>query len=417
MDIPRPPSPRRKLRRALWIAGAVGGVALATYGISRLEPAAPSVDEATIQIDSVRRGLMVRTVRGPGTLIPERVRWVPALTGGRVERIHVLPGEEVEAGTLLLELANPDVQLETLDAHRQLSQAQAELVNLQSSLETQRLTQEGIVAQARTEHREAKRRADADRELAARNIIARMDMETSADREAEAADRLRVAQEQLLVLDRSASARTDVQEAQVARLRSIVEFQEGRAASMRVTAGAAGVVQELDLQIGQWVTAGTTLARVVEPGRLNALLRVPESQVRDVAVGQSVEVDTRSGIAPGRVIRIDPAVQSNAVAVEVALEGELPRGARPDLSVDGLIEVDRIEGAVHVGRPAYGQPESRGRVWRLTPDGSHAVPVPVLFGRASLNTIEILEGLEPGDRIILSDMSRWSDFERVRIRR
>jgi multidrug resistance efflux pump len=359
---------------------------------------------------------MVRSVRGPGTLIPERVRWIAAVTGGRVEAIHVQPGDEVHPETVLIELANPDVQLETLDAYRQLAQAEAELANLNSTLTTQRLNQEGAVAAARTAFREAERQAEAAGELAERNLIARLELESRRDVAVEAEERLRVAEEQLEVMETSISARIQVQEAQVQRLRSIVQFQEDRSASMRVRAGVTGVVQELTLQMGQWVTPGTTLTRVVEPGRLNALLRIPETQVRDVAVGQRAVIDTRNGLADGRVIRIEPSVQSGSVQVEVVIEGDLPAGARPDLSVDGTIEVDRLEDVLHVGRPGYVQPESQSRVWKLEPDGATAAAVPVRFGLASLNTIEVVDGLAVGDRIIVSDMSRWSDVDRVRIR-
>ena len=324
MDIPRAPSPHKKLWRSLWIGGGVVGLAAATYGLSQLEPAAPPVDESTILTDSVRQGLMVRSVRGPGTLIPERVRFIAAVAGGRVEAIHVQPGDQVEPETVLIELANPDVELQRLDAYRQLAQAEAELANLQSSLNTQRLAQEGAVAAARAAWREAERQAEASRELASRNLIARMDLALAEDQAAETAERLRVAEEQLEVLDGSIDARLQVQESQAERLRSIVEFQEERFESMRVRAGSTGVVQELALQIGQWVMPGTTLTRVVEPGRLNALLRVPETQVRDVVVGQGAVIDMRVGVSEGRVIRIEPSVQAGAVAVEVLILGALP---------------------------------------------------------------------------------------------
>lgn len=417
MDIKRTPNPSRRYRRYAFIAGGVGAVALLTVSVSRLEPAAPSVDRSEVWTDSVRRGEMVRAVRGPGTLVPERIRWIPAATGGRVERVLVQPGDSVEPGTVLLELSNPDVQLEALDAERQLAQAQAEMVNLESSLQTQRLGLQSTVAALRSEAREAQRQAEANVALAERGLIARMDLARSQDRAQELAARLRNEEAQLRVLEESVQSRLGVQRAQIQRLNSIVNFHVDRSSSMKVLAGASGVVQELPLQVGQWVTPGTMLARVVEPGRLKAVLRIPETQARDLAVGQVAQIDTRSGIVTGRVIRIDPAVQSGAVNVDVALEGELPRGARPDLSVDGTIEVDRLVDVLYVGRPAYAQPEGQASIWKLVDDGTAAVRVPVRLGRASVNTIEVVDGLAPGDEIILSDLSRWDGAERLRLRR
>jgi HlyD family secretion protein len=416
VDVPRQNKPNKRLRRTLYVSSGVVGLLLVTFLLANLEPAAPTVDRSAIWTDTVQRGEMVRAVRGPGTLVPERVRWIPASAGGRVEQILAQPGDQVEPNTLLLVLSNPDVQLEALDAQRQLGQAEAEVVNLEAQLETQRLTQESAVATLRAEYREARRRAEADRELAERELIARNEVAASRDRAEELGERLRSAEEQLEVLRRSATARLRVQRAQVARLRSIVAFHEDRSASMEVRAGAEGVLQELPLQVGQWVTPGTMLARVADPRGLRAVLRIPETQARDLTVGQPAQIDTRNGIVNGRVVRIDPAVQQGAVTVDVSLDGEPPRGARPDLSVDGTILVDRLEDAVFVGRPAYAQPESRAGIWKVVEDGRAAVRVPVQLGLASVNTIEIVDGLAPGEEIILSDMSRWDDAERVRLR-
>lgn len=416
MDVPRTDTGLRRRRRATLVGGGVAVLGLLTFGVSRLEPAAPGIARAEIVTDTVRRGEMVRAVRGPGTLVPERIRWIPAATGGRVERVLAQPGDAVEAGTVLLELSNPDVQLEALDAERQLAQAQAELAGLEAALRTERLGLLSSLSTLRSEEREARRRADADLQLARQGLVARMDVARSEDRAAELGDRLRAGEEQLRVLSGSVGGRMAVQRAQVDRLRSIVEFHRQRAASMQVVAGAAGVVQELPLQVGQWVTPGTTLARVVEPGRLKAVLRIPETQARDLAVGQAASVDTRSGIVAGRVTRIDPSVQGGTVTVDVALEGALPRGARPDLSVDGTIEVDRLADVVHVGRPAYAQPEGAATLWKVVEGGAAAVRVPVRLGRASVGSVEVPEGLQPGDEVILSDLSRWDGVDRLRIR-
>jgi HlyD family secretion protein len=416
MDVPRTASGSRRSRR-LAIAGAiVVALGLTTAAVARLEPAAPALAREEIVIDSVRRGEMVREVRGPGTLVPERVRWIPAATGGRVERVLAQPGDRVEPGTVLLELSNPDVQLEALDADRQLAQAQAEMVNLESTLQTQRLGLRGTLATLRAEEAEARRRAEADAELARRGLIARLEVARSQDRARELGERVAAEEQQVSVLERSAASRLAGQRAQVERLRSIVDFHRQRATSMQVVAGAAGVLQELPLQVGQWVTPGTTLARVVEPGRLKAVLRIPETQARDLAVGQPARIDTRSGVVPGRVVRIDPSVQGGSVSVDVALEGPLPRGARPDLSVDGTIEVDRLPGVLHLGRPAYAQPEGGASLWKVVDGGTAAVRVPVRLGRASVNTVEVVSGLSAGDRVIISDLSRWDEVERLRIR-
>jgi multidrug resistance efflux pump len=416
VDVPRTDTKSRRNRRFAMIGAGVGALGLLAFGASRLEPAAPSVQREQIIIDSVRRGEMVRAVRGPGTLVPERVRWIPATTGGRVERILVQPGDRVEPGTVLLELSNPDVQLEALDAERQMAQAQAELVNMETSLQTQRLALQGTLATLRAEEREARRRAEADREMMERGLIARLEAERSADRAREMAQRVAADEEQLRVLDRSVASRVAVQRAQVNRLRSIIDFHAQRAGSMRVVAGAAGVVQDFQLQVGQWVTPGTTLARVVEPGRLKAVLRIPETQARDLAVGQAASIDTRSGIAAGRVVRIDPAVQAGAVSVDVALDGDLPRGARPDLSVDGTIELDRLPSVLHMGRPAYAQSEGNASLWKLVEGGTAAVRVPVRLGRASVNTVEVVSGLAAGDQVILSDLARWENVDRLLIK-
>ena len=394
----------------------LGALGLLAFGVTRMKPSAPTVQREQIIIDSVRRGEMVRAVRGPGTLVPERVRWIPATTGGRVERLYVQPGDRVEPGTVLLELSNPDVQLEGLDAERQLAQAQAELVNLESSLQTQRLSLQGSLAALRGEQREAQRRAQADRDLVARGLIARLEAERSEDRAREMAERVETEEAQLAVLERSVQSRLSVQRAQVERLRSIIDFHGRRAGSMRVVAGAAGVVQDLSLQVGQWVTPGTTLARVVEPGRLKAVLRIPEGQARDLTVGQAASIDTRNGIVAGRVVRIDPAVQGGSVSVDVALEGELPRGARPDLTVDGSIELDRLPSVLHMGRPVYAQSEGNASLWKLVDGGTAAVRVPVRLGRASVNTVEVVSGLAAGDRVILSDLSKWENVDRLNIK-
>lgn len=412
MDIPRPPA----RKRSRWILGGIGLVAIVavTVAVSRLEPAAPRVD-AGVWLDTVQRGTFVRQVRGPGTLVPEQIRYISAVTSGRVEQVLLQPGTEVTPTTELLILSNPEIQLQLMEALRQLATGQANLANLQATLENQRLNQEGVVASAESQAREAQRQADAQGELASRGLIPRLESQKWEDSARELATRLDIERKRLTFIEESMEAQTAAQRAEIERLRSLVAFQEAYVASLRVTAGTSGVLRELPLQEGQWVNSGTQLAVVVQPGRLKAELRVPETQAKDVVVGQKAEIDTRNGIVPGHVVRIDPAVLNGTVTVDVALEGELPRGARPDLSVDGTIEIERLEDVLYVGRPAYGQAESTVGLFRIDPDGRYARRVTVQTGRGSVNTMEIRSGLQEGDVVILSDMSRWDANDRVRM--
>ena len=414
MDIPRAPVNRGRKRIVY------GGIALATLvamtvGLRSLKPAAPRVDRASVWIDSVQKGPLVIEVRGPGTLVPERIRYISAVTAGRVERRLAEPGQEVQPGTVLLELSNPDVQLEALESERQLTVAQADRVNLQTDLETQRLNQEAAVAGAKAAYQDAKRNAEAAEELAAKDLISTMEASRARDRVEELETRYRVEEQRLAVMVGAADSQLALQRAQVGRLHAVTEFQRGRIRSMKVLAGAHGILQELPLEVGQWAQSGATLARLVEPGKLKAVLRIPETQAKDVAIGQAAAIDTRNGIARGKVYRIDPAVQNGTVTVDVSLGGELPRGARPDLSVDGTIEVERMDDVLHVGRPAYGQANSAVGLFKLTPDGTEATRVNVRLGRTSVNTVEVVGGLEPGDKVIISDMSRWDGHDRVRV--
>lgn len=413
MDIPRDRPPNR--RKYILGGIALGVVAIATIGLSRLEPAAPSVDRASIWVDTVRRDTMTRQVRGPGTLVPEQIRLIPALTAGRIERKHVQPGTEVGPETVILELTNPDVQRELLEAQRQLTSAEAERVNLGATLENQRLNQEAIVAQVRSQYREAMRQVEANEALAKRELIPVMELQRSQDAAAEFAERLEIEQQRLSFIRESTRAQLSAQESQIERLRGIVQFQHNLIESMNVRSPVGGVLQELSLEEGQWVTPGQLLARVVQPGRLKAVLRVPETQANEVVIGQNATIDTRNGIIPGRVVRIDPAVQNGTVSVDVALEGEYPAGARPDLSVEGTIEIERLDDVLYVGRPAYGQAHSTVGLFRLG-EGGTAVRTSVRLGRSSVNQIEVVEGLREGDVVILSDMSAWDSTDRVRIR-
>jgi HlyD family secretion protein len=414
VDIPREPA-RRGRKRLLYGGLALLAVVVATVGLRDLKPAAPKVDRAAVWVDSVVRGPLVIEVRGPGTLVPERIRYISAITAGRVEQRLAQPGEEVKAETVLLEMSNPDVQLQALESERQLTVAQADQVNLRANLATQRLNQEAAVAAARSAFLDAKRTADASDSLAAKELISTSEASRARDRLEELGTRFKVEQERLQVMTEAADSQLALQQAQVNRLRDVTEFQRGRIRSMVVKAGANGTLQELSLEVGQWAQSGATLARIVEPGRLKAVLRIPETQAKDVALGQPAAIDTRNGIARGKVSRIDPAVQNGTVTVDVSLGDELPRGARPDLSVDGTIQVERLDNVLHVGRPAYGQAGSTVGLFKLVEDGTVALRVNVRLGRTSVNTVEVLGGLQPGEKVIISDMSRWDGFDRVRV--
>lgn len=414
MDIPR--APARRGRKQLLYGGLVlVAIVVATLGLHGLKPAAPRVDRASVWIDSVQRGPLVIEVRGPGTLVPERIRYISAVTAGRVERRLAEAGEEVKPETVLLVLSNPDVQLEALESERQLTVSRADQVNLKANLVSQRLTQEAQVASARAAYLDATRDAEAAESLAAKQLIAPNEASRARNHGEELATRYKVEQERLAVMTQAADSQLSLQQAQVDRLGDVNQFQRGRVRSMVVTAGASGTLQELPLEVGQWAQSGATLARIVEPGRLKAVLRIPETQAKDISLGQPAAIDTRNGIARGRVMRIDPAVQNGTVTVDVSLEGELPRGARPDLSVDGTIQVERLDNVLHVGRPAFGQAGSTVGLFKLTPDGAEAVRTTVRLGRASVNTVEVLGGLQAGDKVIISDMSRWDGSDRVRV--
>lgn len=414
MDIPREKKPNRK--RFVYIGGGVLALVITTVGLSRLKPAAPSVEAGTLWMDTVRQGAMVREVRGPGTLVPEQIRWVSAVAPGRVEKKLVLPGAKVTANTVLLELSNPDVQIQLLQAERQLTDAQAQLVSLKTTLETQKLNQEGVVANIRTEYRNALRQAVSDSSLAAQDLISASQYASSKDKAEEFTARLKVEQQRLEIYTQNIQNQLDVQQAQVERLRAVAEFQRGMVNAMVVRAGSDGVLQELPLEQGQWAISGATLAKVVQPEKLKAVLRIPETQARDVTIGQEAAIDTRNGIVKGHVIRQDPASQNGTVTIDVALDDKLPRGARPDLSVDGTVMIERLDNVLNVGRPAYGQANSTVGIFRVIPGTNEAERVRVELGRNSVNTIEIIRGLNKGDVVILSDMSRWDNVDRVRLK-
>ena len=414
MDVARAPRPKR----GRYIAGGaiIMAIVFATVALAKLEPAAPTVERATLWIDTVRQGTMLRQVRAPGTLVPEQIRWVSALTAGRIEALPLRPGAVVTVNQTIATMSNPDVQLQALESERQLAQAEADLATLRTTLETQRLNQEAALATVVTQYNEAQRNAKVYGTLAQKGLSSEGEQANATDRLTELETRRKVEQQRLELVTSAVRDQYDRARRNVERLRGIAQFQRDRVAAMEVRAGENGVLQELPLELGQWVVPGQVLARVAQPGRLKGVLRVPETQAKDVALGQKVSIDTRNGVVPGRVMRIDPAAQNGTVTVEVALEGELPKGARAELSVDGTIEIERLDNVKHVGRPAYGQAESVVGLFRLEPDGETATRVNVKLGRASVNSIEVLQGLEPGDKVIISDVSQWDSHNRLRLK-
>ena len=416
MDISRPDLARKKKRRqALYAAAAVIVVAVVTLGVSRLEPAAPRVDRDTLYLDTVQRGPMVRQVRGTGTLVPEQIRWIPATTDGTVERIVIRPGALVVADTVILELSNPELEQSALEARLNLEAAEARYGNRQVEVERDLLDQRATLATTEAQLKTTRLQLDADGQLFTQGLVSSLQLQQSQSAEQEYETRYALERERLQMATDTVEAQLAVEQAEVHRLRTLYELRQRQVADLRVRAGMPGVLQQVPLEEGQRVATGTNLARVGDPAVLKAELRIAETQAKDIQIGQSAAIDTRNGVIPGRVTRIDPAVENGTVTVDVALDGALPRGARPDLTVDGTIELERMDDILFVGRPVFGQEESVVSLFRMEADGAHASRMRVSLGRASVNTIEVLDGLQPGDRVVLSDMSTWDQFDRVRI--
>ena len=417
MDIIREQKPKKN-KRIMQASVGILVLVLITWGLKSLQPAAPSVDRATVWTDTVEFGTMVRAVRGNGTLVPEEMRWITALTAGRIEQRFLQPGATIDSSTAILRLSNPDVEVQLLQSQQQLSQAQTQLITLRSQLETQRLTQQGTLAQTRTLYLDAKRVYDQNLRLFERNpdLVAQAELQRSEELAEELETRLSLAQEELDMVQATVQEQLDAQQDQIRRLSAIVQFNTDRQESLLVTAGVSGQLAELPVQEGEWVQAGGTLARVVQPGRLKAEVRIPQTQAQDIVVGQDAYIDTRNDTILGRVSRIDPAVQNAAVLIDVSLPDSLPRSARPDLTIDGTVEIERLVDVIYVGRPAYGNPNSRVGIFKLVEDGNYAVRVSVQLGASSVNEIQVVEGLEPGDVVILSPMDQWDGYDRVRLR-
>lgn len=417
MDVQRPDLANARRRKRLIIAAIVATlIAVAALGVSRLKPAAPEVDRAGLFIDTVKRGSMVRQVRGTGTLVPEDVRWIPAQTEARVERILVRPGSAVNAGTVILELSNAEVEQAARDAQLQLSSAQAELQKREIELESAILSQQASAAGVDADLVEARAQVEVDEELARNGVTSALTLKRSKARAEQLATRSDIEKKRLAIARRAAVAEMTMQRARVDQLRALDELRQKDRAALLVRAGIDGVLQQLPVEVGQRVASGTNIARVARPDTLKAELRIAETQARDVAVGQRVEIDTRNGLAQGRVTRVDPAVQNGTIGVDVAIEGALPKGARPDLTVDGVIELERLENVLYVGRPVQGSDGATVGLFKLTSDGNEAVQTSVAIGRTSVSSIEIRGGLAEGDQVILSDMAAWSEQHRIALK-
>ena len=420
MDIQRPASVAQAKKRRQYLFGAVGilVIVLVSVVLARLKPAAPTVERATVWVDTVKRGPMVRQVRGLGTLVPvdEARRWVPASTRGRVERIVLRPGVQVTPDTVVLELSDPQVQQALTDAEQALKSAEADFLSLKARLDAETLNQRAQAAIVRADYQNAQTEREMNEGLSKDGLVAPLILKQSVVRAESLATRNTIETDRLKVSEASAKAQLQSAQATIDQRRSTYNLRRQEVDQLRVRAGMTGVLEQVPVEVGSQVQPGTNLVRVADPTRLKAELRIAETQARDLTIGQIASVDTRNGFIPGKVIRIDPAAQNGTVTVDVALEGELPRGARPDLSVDGTIELERLDNVLFVGRPAFGQEQSTVGLFKLDQTTGEASRAQVQLGRSSVNTIEVLGGLAEGDQVVLSDMSAWDQFERIRLR-
>lgn len=416
MDIARPELKQRKRRRRIMIAGLVGiAVVGAGIGLAALGPAIPSVERSSVLVDAVQRGELLREVRGPGTLVPKEIRWIAAQSAARVEHIRAKPGAQVEADTIILELSNPEVDDQLLAATAAHTAAQSDLAAKRTDLRSRLLDQQSALAQARTDYETARMQAESEQVLAEKGIIPGVQYRKSLVALEQLKYRVGIEEQRVAEFGRNITAQVAAEQARLDQLANTRELRQRQADGLRVRAGIAGVLQRVPVEEGQQVAAGTNLARVARPGELMAELRIAETQAKDIVVDQPARIDTRNGIIGGKVLRVDPAVQNGSVQVDIELTGELPAGARPDLSVDGTIEIERLADVLHVGRPAFGQPDSDVRLFRVDADGV-AERVAVRLGRSSVNRIEIRQGLAEGDRIVLSDTSAYDQNDRIRLR-
>ena len=417
MDISRPDLKKRRLRRnAVWISGALIVVAVAAFFILRLKPAIPEVDSA-VWTDTVKRGPLLRQVRGPGSLVPreDKIRLIPAQTEATVVRIRVLPGAKVQPDTILMDLVDPELEQQLLDAQLQLKAAKADYINTQAKLNSDLMTQRAGAATVGADQKQAQLQAQTDKSLYDLGVISGLTYSASKGKSDELNQRNELERERLTLNQKTIATELAVEQTKVQQAEAVLALRQKQQDALSVRAGISGVLSELPHQVGETVAPGTTLAKVIQLDQLKASLHIAETQARDIQIGQPAEIDTHNGIIPARVTRIDPAVQNGTVTVDCELLGPLPQGARPDLSVDGTIDLDRMTDVLYVGRPAIGNENSTISLFRVSPDGKTATRVPVKVGRASVNNIQVLEGLNAGDTVILSDMSRWDSVDRVRL--
>ncbi len=417
MDVARPEARRKKrIRRYIYAGSGLVAAVLVTAALARLKPAAPAVDRATVWTDTVKRGAMLREVRGLGTLVPETIRVIPAATDGRIDERHVLPGMPVKANTVILVLSNPELEQAALDAEYQLKGAEAEYSNRKAQLQNQLMDKRTQAAQISSQYQTAKLAAESNEKLAANGLLADLILKQSRVQAAELAKQNDLAEKEVETFVDSISAQLAVQEANVDQKRAFYQLRRSQLDQLRVRPGIDGVLQELDVDVGQRVALGAPLAKVSQPTELKAALQIAETQAKDIQIGQKASVDTHNGVIPGHVMRIDPSVSNGTRTVDVKLDGALPKGAVPDLSVEGTIEIERLADVLYVGRPVHGDPESTVGLFKVVGGGSEAVRVPVELGRASVNTVEIRKGLKIGDEVILSDMSASDNSDRVQLK-
>jgi HlyD family secretion protein len=418
MDIKRPAKSKikKKIRNAVMIVVGIAAIGGITFGLTKLKPAAPTLDGSTAVIETVKRGEMVRDVRGNGTLVPELTRWVPAPADGRVERILLKAGVEVDTSTVIAELSNPQLEQQAVDTDFQVKAAEADKENLKVKLESDTMTQKAAVATINAQYSQAKLQLDADEVLAKQGLVADLVLKISRVNVQDLANRLKVEQERLAVSSKSTKAQLNAAESRLQQLRALATLRRQEVDALKVRAGSSGVLQQVLVTEGQQVTPGTNMARVADPASLKAVLRVAETQISGVRVGQPVVVDTRNGLIQGTVSRIDPAAREGTFEIDATLIGPLPPSARPDLSVDGTIELERLKDVLKVGRPAFGQAQQTIGMFVLSPDGTEAERRSVKLGRNSVSQIEILEGLKEGDRVIISDTTAMDSYNRIRIR-
>ncbi len=417
MDIQRPSNARaKKIRRIAYATVAILLVGGVTYGLSRLRPAAPSVDRATIWPDEVKRGPMLREVRGLGTLVPEDIRWIPAQTDSRVDRWVLRPGAIVKPDSIIMELSDPILQREALDAEFQLKGAEADYANLRVQVDSELMNQKAVEAGVRSEYEQAKIQHEVDAKLLKEGLAADVVERLSRVKEQQLAIRVQLEGDKTRISTDSGKARLAAQQAKIDEQHALYQLKKSQLDALHVRAGIDGVLQLVPVEVGQHVTPGTNVARVANPKKLKAEIKIAETQAKDVAPGQKATIDTRNGIVGGHVSRIDPSVVNGTVTVDVTIDDPLPLGARPDLSVDGTVEIENLKDVLFVGRPVHGQAESTIGIFKIVDDGAEAVRVNVKLGRSSVNTIEIVDGLKVGDKVILSDMSAWDNFDRIRLK-